>query len=454
MTVADEAPALAAPPRPPPHTPAFHLLLRARSSWLESFGADAYDEPVLERRLLWRRNLVVSDPAAIRRVLLDNAANYSKTNVARRLLEPGLGKGLITLEGDAWRRHRRIMAPAFDHQSIVAAVPAMVEAADWLAAQWEALPPGRIIDMAQEMRRLTLRIIARTMFSTDSSGMEALVGSSVARYQESLRPSLLDLAGLPDFWPRLRNRRGRAAFAELSAQIDRIIDGRRGEPQGSRVDLLARLIASTDEDGALSPEDIRAEVLTIFMAGHETTALALTWAWYLLAAHPAAQARLEAELEEALGGRPLAHGDLERLVFTRMALDETLRLYPPAHTMSRQALGPDELCGRRVRKGSIVFILPWLVHRHRRLWDEPDCFIPDRFAPERAESRPRYAYLPFGAGPRVCIGAAFAVTEAMSVLATLARRFRPRLAPGHTVETAGLITLRPKNGLMMILERR
>ena len=454
MTSAGDAP-LAMPPRPAPHTPALQLLFRARSNWLESFGEDAFVEPILERRLLWRRNLVVSDPAGIKHVLLDNAANYSKTAIARRLLEPGLGKGLITMEGDPWRRHRRIMAPAFDHQSVVAAVPAMAEAAAEVSARWDALPPGTVIDMAAEMRRATLRIIARTMFSTDSSGIETLVSSSVERYQARLRPSLLDLVGLPDWFPRLKQTWiARVVFADLAAALDRIIAAREAAPDAERPDLLTRLVTARDEGGTLTPAEIRAQVMTIFMAGHETTALALTWTWYLLAQHPAAQARLEAELASVLGGRPPRHDDLAQLAYTRMAIDESLRLYPPAHTMSRQALGPDEICGHRVRKGTILFIVPWLLHRHRRLWDDPDRFIPERFAPERAEARRRFAYLPFGAGPRICIGAAFALTEATVMLAALAQRFRPRLVPGQIIEPCGLITLRPRHGLMMILERR
>ncbi len=215
-------------------------------SWIESFGDDAFEDFVIERRLLWRRNLVVSDPAAIRHVLLDNAANYTKTSVARRLLEPGLGKGLITMEGDVWRRHRRIMAPAFDHQSIVNAVPAMAEAADEIAARWDALPPGTVIDMAQEMRHATLRIIARTMFSADSSEIEPLVGSSVERYQATLRPSLLDLIGVPEWLPRFRQKRqGQRAFADLVAVIDRLIERRRARSDGARLDLLGRLVAAT-----------------------------------------------------------------------------------------------------------------------------------------------------------------------------------------------------------------
>lgn len=444
---------LAAPEPPGPRTRPLNLLFRARENWIASFGEDAFDEPVLERRALWRRNLVLNDPAALRHVLLDNAANYSKTRIARRLLEPGLGKGLITLEGDEWRRHRRIMAPAFDHQSIMDAVPAMAEAAETVIQRWERLPETGTIEMAQEMRSATLRIIARTMFAADASGIEALVARTVERYQARLRPSLLDLIGMPEWLPQLRQRYfARVIFAELSQAMDRIIAERSAAPS-ARPDLLSRLVAAGD-GAPLSLREIRSEVVTVFMAGHETTALALTWTWYLLALHPQVRERLEAELARVLGGRAPGAQDVQRLPYTRMVIDEALRLYPPAHTISRQALGPDEVCGRRVKTGAILFIMPWLLHRHRALWDEPLRFKPERFAPEAAEARHRFAYLPFGAGPRICIGAAFAVTEAVVLLAALAQRFRPRLIPGQRIEPAGLITLRPRGGLHMTLERR
>ncbi|HUB97660.1 MAG TPA: cytochrome P450 [Stellaceae bacterium] len=456
MSSVNDAPTLLPPPPVRP-TPPRHLFFRTAHGWLDSFGADAFELPALERRLLWRRNLVVSDPAAIRHVFLDNAVNYTKTAIARRLLEPGLGKGLITLEGEAWRRHRKIMAPAFDPPSIAQHVPAMVAAARDLGARWTTLSDGTVVDMVQEMRRSTLAIIARTMFSADSGGMVDLVAHTVERYVAGIRIGPLDLLGLPDWFPRwLQRRNAHRAFGDLSRAIAAIIDARRHAPGSVGSDLLGRLIAArTDETGAPLPEDeIQAEFVTIFMAGHETTALALSWTWYLLALHPEAHDAVEAELARVLGGRDPEPADVPRLTYTRMAIDEALRLYPPAHTLSRQALGPDEVAGHRVAKSSIVFVMPWILHRHRRLWDAPEKFRPERFSGAEAAARPRFAYLPFGAGPRVCIGASFALTEAVVVLATLAQRFRPRLVPGVEIEPAGLITLRPKNGMPMTLTRR
>jgi cytochrome P450 len=204
----------------------------------------------------------------------------------------------------------------------------------------------------------------------------------------------------------------------------------------------------------MDPRELRDQVVTIFMAGHETTAQALTWTWYLLSQHPAEEATFHAELERVLGGRAPRFEDLARLRYTRMVLEESMRLYPPAHTMSREALAEDEIEGHRVAKGSVVSIVPWVIHRHRMLWDRPDVFDPERFAPERAAERPRFAYIPFGGGPRICIGASFAMTEALIILAMLAQRYRLSLAPDAAIEPVGLITLRPRHGLPMRLERR
>ncbi len=190
------------------------------------------------------------------------------------------------------------------------------------------------------------------------------------------------------------------------------------------------------------------------MAGHETTAVALTWTWYLLSQHPAAEAKLHAELEQVLGGRTPRHEDLTKLPYTRMVIEEAMRLYPPAHTLSREAMAEDHVLGYRIPAHSTVLIVPWLLHRNPKLWDDPGCFEPERFAPERVAARPRFSYIPFGAGPRICIGAAFAMAEAMLILATIAQHYRLHLKPGHPVEPQGLITLRARHGMKMLLERR
>jgi cytochrome P450 len=240
----------------------------------------------------------------------------------------------------------------------------------------------------------------------------------------------------------------------LTRLVERLL--RSHDPTADRQDLLARLIVARDSqthDG-MTAQEVRANIVTIFMAGHETTAQALSWTWYLLSQHPAAEAKLHDELAIVLAGRAPRHEDLANLRYTRMVIEESMRLYPPAHTLAHQSIASDVLLGHRIPAGATVLIVPWLLHRKPSLWERPDRFEPERFSPERTAARPRFAYIPFGAGPRVCIGAAFAMEEALIILATIAQRYRLHLKPGYPVEPQGLITLRPRYGLRMLLERR
>jgi cytochrome P450 len=244
-------------------------------------------------------------------------------------------------------------------------------------------------------------------------------------------------------------------FAELDAVVARLIAEREAQPGGS--DLLSRLIAARDAETGIgmSAKEVRDQVVTIFVAGHETTAAAMAWIWYLLSQHPAEEALLHAELDTVLAGRAPSHEDLPRLPYTRMVIDEAMRLYPPAPgTSTRMALEADEICGVKIPKGAFVCVVPWITHRHKSLWDRPERFEPERFSKAASEGRPRFAYIPFGAGPRVCIGASLATTEMVLVLASLAQRYRLTLAPGHQVEIHHQITMRPKGGLPMIVTRR
>ncbi len=418
---------------------------------------EAYTADILDRRLLWKRTFFINEPGAIKHILLDNAANYHKTEITRRLLEPGLGRGLLTSEDETWRHHRRIMAPAFDHRSIVAYSPIMTEEALRLLADWDALPAGSEVDVAAAMMHATLHIISRTMFSSDSDEIVGIVESGVGRYQAEVRPVLADLLELPEWLSRLSGaRRAKGIFSEFDRAIDRLLASRGRAGAAQPKDLLARLIAARDEEtgGGMTAQEVRDQVVTIFMAGHETTAVALTWTWYLLSQHPAAEARLQAELQAVLGGRPPKHEDLAKLPYTRMVIEEAMRLYPPAHTLSRTAMGADEVLDKHIPKGATILIVPWLLHRNPKLWEHPERFDPERFTPERTTRRHRFAYIPFGAGPRICIGAAFAMAEAMLILAALAQRYRLRLVPGFPVDPQGLITLRPRYGMRMTLERR
>jgi len=461
MSALDTAPAspiLAAPKTPERRLGLFEMVRTVRDSSIATHPRDAYEEEFLDRSFLWAKAWIVNNPDAIKRVLLDNADNYVRTRLARRLLEPGIGQGLLTTEGETWRRHRRIMAPSFDPRSVASYTPMMTQHTEALLARWDQMPDGTAVMADQAMMRLTLDIIAQAMFSSDAADIAELVATGAERYQTEVRPNLFDLLPLPPWVPRLKSmKHAERIFSDFDLKIERMIAERSGAAGGGdRKDLLGRLLAARDEEtgGGLSAKEIRDEIITIFMAGHETTSLALTWTLYLLSQHPAVEARFHDELRDVLGGRTPRAEDVPKLRYGRMILDEALRLYPPAHTLSREAVAADDLSGHPIPAGATVYIVPWVLHRHRKLWEHPDRFDPERFSPERAASRPKMAYIPFGAGPRICIGASFAITEAILILATIAQKYRLHLKPGHPVEPRGLITLRPRNGMAMILERR
>jgi cytochrome P450 len=448
-----EAPVLAMPVRPEGPLSFRQFIRLARENTLATYPPEAFDEDIIAGRLLWRRRFIINEPSAIRYVLLDNATNYTKSELTRRLLEPGIGRGLLTSEGETWRRHRRIMAPAFDHRSTAGYVPVITGVTSDLLARWDALPNSSEVDVGATMMHTTLHIISRTMFSANSDEIVDVVERGVEQYQTTVRPSLLDLLGFPVWFTQLFSHRKRTgAFDEFDRAIDRLINDRAREPKTKPKDLLARLIAAHDAEtgDTMTAKEVRDEVVTVFMAGHETTAQALTWSWYLLSLHPSVEAKLYEELATVLNGRTPQYEDIANLRYTRMVIEESMRLYPPAHTMAREPIAPDYILGQRIPAGAIVLIVPWLLHRKASLWDQPHRFNPDRFAIEPR----RFTYIPFGAGPRICIGANFAMTEAILILAMLAQRYRLRLKAGHPIEPRGLITLRPRHGLQMTVERR
>ena len=435
----------------------FQFVRALRDSAIESFAQEAYERDILQRKMFGRSLFVVNEPAAIKHVLIDNAGNYRKTEITRRILEPGLGKGLITSEGESWRQHRRAMSPAFDIRSTASYTPVMTAAAAELLAEWDKVPAGTAVDVATAMMEVTLNIISRTMFSDDSDDIVTIMGRSAGRYQSEMRPNIMDMLGWPRWLASLPRRNVAArTLGEFDQVIDRLIGERTRDPENYPKDLLARLVAARDEQTGIgmSAQEVRDHVITIFLAGHETTAMAMTWTWFLLSQHPVVEAKLHAELESVLGGRHPSHEDLSKLTYTRMVIDESMRIYPPVHTIAREAIAEDTLVGLRIPKGSTVMIAPWLLHRHLKLWDNPSLFDPERFSPERSAGRARFAYLPFGGGKRICIGAAFSLAEATVLLATLAQRYGLRLAAGHRVEPQGLITLRARYGMKMLLTPR
>lgn len=418
----------------------------------------AYDEPIVFIRTLMGRFALVNDPAAVRRILVENVANYPKTEMERRFFTAIFGAGLLGIDGELWRTHRRIMAPSFDPRSVASYAPAVSLAAADVIERWLALVPGAPLDMAEEMKDVTLRIISRTMFSSDNPRiLDAIRGSLRGGARSIGQIGLLDLTPFTrEAAMRRREREIARIFAPLDEVVGELMAERAGVAIDGPADLLSRLMAASEQDGGgLSPREVRDEVVTIFVAGHETTAMTMSWTWYLLSQHPAWADKLQAELDAVLGGRPAEQGDLTALPIARRIVEESMRLYPAAPGLSaRVASQADELCGVQIAKGTSISILPWVLHRHRAQWDEPERFDPDRFLPERSQGRARFAFLPFGAGPRVCIGQILATNESIPLLASLAQHFRPRMAPGARVKLFPNVTLQPKHGLEMILEPR
>jgi cytochrome P450 len=455
---ATQPPELAGPRAPARPLSLFAALRAMNNNLFAMIPVIAYEEPIWEAKGMFGTQLLVSDPAGIKRVLLDNAANYRKAALDVRILSTAFGDGLLTSDGDKWRAHRRVMSPAFDHRSIASYAPVITDAAEARLKAWDAKGESAETDIAREMTTLTLEIISRTMFSADSDTLRSRLDETIRKGMAELSFGLQHIA--PLIGPFLLNRklaRVRANFEAADAVMQKLISGREKYPGGAPTDLLDRLIAATDSETGfrMTDEEVRDEVIIIFLAGHETSALAATYLWYLLSLHPEEEAKLHAELDAVLGGRVPTHDDLEKLAYTRMVIDEALRLYPPAPALTgRVAREADEVCGRRIAKGTEIAILPWVVHRHRRLWDEPSRFDPERFSREKSTTRPRFAYLPFGGGPRICIGAQLALTEVSLLVATMAQRYRLKLVPGQDIVLLHRVTQRPRDGIRMQLERR
>src|SRR6185437_12041327 len=450
------APHAAKSARPP--GPRGHLLLgslrevqRAPLELLRDGFRDHGD--VVRYRFGATRALLLAHPDHIRHVLHDNQRNYDKQNVDYAMLRRLLGNGLLTSDGAFWHRQRRLIAPMFHRQRVAGFCSLMVDSTLEMFERWEFFAlRGEPFDVASEMTRLTLTIVAKALFSTDVSDDAEAIGEALTEVNRQLGEfSVFDMIWMI---PTSRKRRFRAAVHALDQVVGKIIDERRRAAHRNE-DLLSMLLDAVDQDTnkTMTPRQVRDEVLTLLLAGHETTANALAWTWYLLSQNPEAEQKLHREVTGVLGRRTPGGLDLPQLPYTRMVVEESMRLYPPAWAISRRAIGDDEIGGYRVPGKANIIICSFVTHRHPAFWEEPERFDPERFSPERAEERPNFAYLPFGGGPRICIGNAFAITEAQLVVATIAQRYRLRLAPGHPVELHPLITLRPRHGMRMTLCR-
>jgi cytochrome P450 len=391
---------------------------------------------------------LLKNPEHIRQVLVTDHRAFMKgraLQVARRVL----GNGLLTSEGDFHDRQRRLLQPVFLPERVAVYGPAIVEAAERTSHRWQE---GDTVDVQREMARLTLTIVGETIFAADLTGETDELADALSVSLDTLNLFMLPYTEALERLPLPPMRRFRQARARLDRTVARLLDERRRSDE--RGDDLPSLVLAAAERHGWGTTEMRDEAITILLAGHETTATALTWTWYLLARHPEVEANLHRELQQELGGRSPDADDLSRLVYAEMVMSEALRLYPPAWLIGRRALADYELDGYPIRAGSIVIVSPYVTHHDPRFYPDPFRFDPERWTAEQRRRRPRYSYFPFGGGPRVCIGETFAWTEALLVLATLAQRWTMRPLPGYEAELEPRVTLRPKGGMSMTLRRR
>lgn len=430
-----------------------------RRNILAIWEEQAYEYEFVSTKILARRIFLCNSPDSVQFAFgTHNESFERKSPQHRHSLLPLLGDGLFVSDGEIWRRRRSIVAPVVHASRLPHFAPVMVETVLEARERWASLPTPLEIDALSEMAQLTAEIICRTIFGRQLGREHAaeVVGNFAEYQRHIMKVDLISILGLPDWLPRWYRPRVHRSVRRIHAVLDEIIESLHRRPDRSDAVVIDRLFAARDpETGApLDARALRNEAAVLFMAGHETTANALAWTWYLLSQTPEVEARLHAEIDEVLGDRVPSLDDVAKLVFTRAVFEETLRLYPPVPVLSREALRDEIFQGQTIRKGSIIMVSPWLLHRHKKLWAKPDHFVPERFLPGSGEPVSKFAYIPFSTGPRVCAGMAFGLTEAILCIATLARDFKLRLRPGHTVDLECRLTLRPGKNLPMQLHRR
>ena len=442
------------PPRAPDNMTTLGRMAAMRESAIGTWGQRAYEEDIVRGRFFGRSSFILNAPDAIRHVLVENYENYTRTPAGMRVLRPVLGEGLLIAEGRAWKHQRRTLAPAFTPRAVASLVPHMIAVTDETIAKLQGAC-GQPVDLRETMQRMTLEIAGRTMFSFGMARHGAQLREFVMEYGARLaRPHFLDLL-LPLGWPspqdfsRSRFRKRWTRFIGMLMAERRAVGKNDGAPHRDLFDLMGE--ARDPETGKGFPdEQLGDEVATMILAGHETTATALFWSLYLLALDPATQEQVAAEVQ---GATSTAEFDVEALKFTRAVIDETIRLYPPAYLIARAAAAPDTIAGMPVKTNDVVLIAPWLLHRHEKLWRDPNAFIPQRFMPP-APPPDRFAYLPFGVGARICIGAHFALVESTLALARIIGAFRVELLDKVPVMPMGVVTTQPDRSPMFRITRR
>jgi cytochrome P450 len=447
------------PERPKQPLSAFATLRLARRNFLAIWEERAFEWEVFSTRVLSRTLFVCNSPDTVASAFVEHHESFErKSPQMRHGLSPLLGDGLFISDGDTWRRRRRIVTPIVHVSHLPLFAPLMVQAACETAERWARLPQDMPINALTEMATLTAEIICRTVFGRQLGAEHAAeIVTAFSEYQRLI--GQLDLGyfvGLPDWIPRFHSPAIHRSAKRIHKVLEQVIGDCRQRLSGGEASMIRLLLEARDPESGEPLDDValRNEAAVIFMAGHETTANSLAWAWYLLSQAPEVEERLHAELAKVLSGRLPTLDDVPELPYIRAIFEETVRLYPPVPLLARQALRDETIRGRSVPAGSLVIVVPWLLHRHRRYWGKPDCFIPERFLPENAQFRVRHAYIPFSVGPRICPGAAFGLTEAVLCIATLAQRVRLRLAPDAVVAPVCRLTLRPGDDLRMVVERR
>jgi cytochrome P450 len=432
------------------------ILRRTVRNPMESWPPEVYAEGLVRTVFIGRTTFFVSDPDLIQQVLVDDADKLEKAEPMRRALEPALGQGILTAEGQRWRLQRRTAAPVFRPNHVNSFIPAMIEAARRTRDRWAAMPSGAPLEANSEMMHLTFEIIMETMLSGAGDVDTAAVERSMSDFLESTSWAIaLSALRAPLWMPfpgKIRAERGQDYLRVFTARrvAERRASGER------RDDLLSLMLDAKDPETGegLSEPDIVDNILTFIGAGHETTALALTWTFFLLSRHPDIEARVLEEIRAVTGGAPLEAGQVANLTYTRQVIQESMRVYPPVAMVVRQAVEAFELGGEQVKPGDNVFVPIYAVHHHKALWSDPEVFDPERFAPDAVRGRHRWSYLPFGAGPRICIGMGFALLEAVAILGTLLPAVHLHADPDFRPTPKLRVTMRPAEGMPMTVAPR
>lgn len=434
--------------------------MAARKSLIGMWEEDAFDDyEFVTTRVLARKVVLCNSPDSIQFAFSTKNASFERKSPQERFaLSPIIGDGHFITDGEHWRRRRRVISSIIHPAHLREFAPTMVEVAAETRDRWLARAPHEHFDILNEMAQLTAEIICRSVFGRELGHEHARqVVDSFSEYQRQIAQlEMYSFLGLPDSFPRPRSKALRRAVESIHYVLDDIIASyQRRKRETDDVSLIGRLMDARDEETGerIQGEALRNEVAVLFMAGHEGNANALTWTWYLLSQATEAEAKLHRELEEVLGDREPTLADVPRLVYTRAVLDESMRLYPPVPFLSREALVEETYQGERIPRGSLIFVVPWLIHRHRKFWDKPDHFMPERFLPGQPQPS-KFAYIPFSIGPRVCSGMGFGTAEGILCVATIAQALRLRLKDGYKVEPVCRLTLRPAGGLPMSVHKR